>query len=170
VQKRTYEEKVLSRQELSRRLEALREEGRTTVFTNGCFDLLHPGHIRYLTRAAELGDVLVVALNSDDSVRRVKGRDRPVLGELDRAEVLAALECVDFVTVFREKTPLETIEAVRPDILVKGGDWPVDQIVGKDIVEEYGGKVLAIEFEEGYSTTRIIDRIRSSEGSSGISG
>lgn len=117
-----------------------------------------------------MGDVLVVALNSDDSVRRVKGRDRPVLGELDRAEVLAALECVDFVTVFREETPLETIVALRPDILVKGGDWPVDQIVGKDFVEKYGGKVLAIEFEKGYSTTRIIDRIRSSEGSSGISG
>lgn len=112
----------------------------------------------------------MVALNSDDSVRRVKGKERPVLGELDRAEVLAALECVDFVTVFREDTPLETIETLRPDILVKGGDWSVDQIVGKDFVEQYGGKVLAIGFEEGYSTTRIIDRIRNSEGSSGISG
>ncbi len=134
------------------------------VFTNGCFDLLHPGHVRYLQKARALGDALVVACNSDVSVRRLKGPGRPVMPAAERCEVLAALECVDYVTLFDEDTPLEIIRRLRPDVLVKGGDWPLDRIVGREIVESHGGKVIALEFEEGYSTTDIIARIRGDSG------
>ncbi len=130
------------------------------MFTNGCFDLLHPGHIRYLEKARAEGDLLVVALNSDASVRRIKGPERPIQNEDERSEVIAGLQCVDFVTLFDEETPYEIIEELLPDVLVKGGDWPVDQIVGRQTVEGHGGKVISIAFETGHSTSNIIRRIR----------
>ena len=138
----------------------LREAGRRIVFTNGVFDLLHPGHLRYLQAARAHGDVLIVGLNSDASVRRNKGPDRPITSERDRAEILLALECVDAVSIFGEDTPHEIILRVQPDVLVKGADWPADQIVGRDIVEARGGVVIREPVEQGYSTTTIIDRVR----------
>lgn len=153
-------DKVVSRTALSKLIEQLQARGRRIVFTNGCFDLLHPGHVRYLERAKSLGDILVVAVNADESVRRLKGPTRPVLPESDRSEVVAALCCVDYVTIFEEDTPLEVIEQLRPNVLVKGGDWPKDQIVGRESVEGRGGQVVTIDFEQGYSTTGIIERIQ----------
>lgn len=138
--------------------------GKTVVFTNGCFDILHPGHVDYLRRARELGDLLVVGVNSDASVRRLKGRCRPVNPEQDRVAVLAGLECVDRVVIFNQDTPLELIREVRPDVLVKGGDWPVEKIVGRDVVEESGGTVLSLKLLSGYSTSGIIDRILALHG------
>ncbi len=131
------------------------------VFTNGCFDLLHPGHIRTLEAARNLGEALVVGLNSDRGVRELKGPDRPVLPELERAEILAALECVDAVVMFDEPTPREIIAALLPDVLVKGGDWASDQIVGREEVEAAGGRVVSIAIAPGCSTTAILDKIRS---------
>ena len=131
------------------------------VFTNGCFDLLHPGHIRSLEAARALGDVLIVGINSDESVRELKGEHRPVIPELERAEILASLECVDAVLVFPELTPQKVIAALLPDILVKGGDWPGDQIVGRAEVEGAGGRVERIDIIPGYSTTEILQKIRS---------
>jgi len=139
---------------------AARAAGRRIVFTNGVFDLLHPGHLRYLQAARRHGDVLIVGLNSDASVRRNKGRQRPINPETDRAEVLEALECVDAVSVFDEDTPADIIRRVRPDVLVKGADWPADQIVGRDTVEAGGGRVVLEKVEAGYSTSAIIDRVR----------
>ena len=138
----------------------LRDAGRRVVFTNGCFDLLHPGHTRYLEHAASLGDALIVALTSDRAVRELKGDSRPILGEDERAEVMAALECVAFVTVFDDVSPFETIAALEPDILVKGGDWGVDAIIGRDVVEASGGEVLSLPFVDGVSTSEIVTRIR----------
>ena len=129
------------------------------VFTNGCFDVLHFGHVHYLLQAKELGDILVVGLNSDDSVRRLKGPTRPINGEKERAFVLAALSCVDYVVVFEEDTPKELIETVRPDVLVKGGDYALDQIVGADFVTRNGGIVTTLPFVEGFSSTRIIEKL-----------
>lgn len=154
--------KVIERSKLLSVLDPLRADGQKLVFTNGCFDLIHPGHIRYLEAARALGDALLVALNSDESVRRLKGVDRPVLPVQARCEIVGALQCVDFVTIFNEATPGSIIDEVKPDILVKGGDWPLDQIVGRQTVESRGGQVIRIDFEEGYSTTRIIERIRGS--------
>jgi len=134
-------------------------KGKTVVFTNGCFDILHPGHVDYLQRARDLGDLLVVGLNSDASVRRLKGKCRPVNREMDRAAVLAGLSCVDRVVLFEQDTPLELIRAVRPRVLVKGGDWPVEKIVGREVVEGIGGTVLSLELLPGYSTSGIIERI-----------
>lgn len=153
-------DKIKERTELARILVSHRRNGLRIVFTNGCFDLMHPGHVRYLEQARSLGDMLIVAVNSDASVSRLKGPERPVQNEQDRCEVMAALQCVDFVTVFAEDTPFEIISELRPDILVKGGDWSKENIVGRDIVEAGGGQVLSISFEEGFSTTRIIERIR----------
>lgn len=130
------------------------------VFTNGCFDVLHFGHVHYLLQAKELGDVLVVGLNSDDSVRRLKGPSRPINGEKERAFVLAALACVDYVVVFEEDTPKELIETVRPDVLVKGGDYALNQIVGADFVTRNGGSVTTLPFVEGFSSTRIIEQLK----------
>jgi D-beta-D-heptose 7-phosphate kinase/D-beta-D-heptose 1-phosphate adenosyltransferase len=132
---------------------------RRVVFTNGCFDLLHPGHIRLLEQARSLGDALVVGLNSDASVRRVKGDSRPLIRETERAEVLAALAAVDFVAIFDEATPREIIARLLPDVLVKGADWGADEIVGRAEVEGAGGKVVSIPLQPGYSTTRILQRI-----------
>lgn len=132
----------------------------SVVFTNGCFDLLHVGHIRYLTQARSLGDVLVVGLNSDPSVTRLKGQGRPLVPQAERKQVLLALRMVDYVCIFDEDTPLELIQKVRPSVLVKGGDWPVDKIVGADFVKSLGGKVVSLPFVEGRSTSEMVRRIR----------
>jgi D-beta-D-heptose 7-phosphate kinase/D-beta-D-heptose 1-phosphate adenosyltransferase len=150
---------VVSRSELVQIRQELQRAGRCVVFTNGCFDILHRGHIDYLTKARALGDVLTVGLNSDDSVRRLKGPGRPIVGEEDRAVILAALTAVDFVCIFSEETPYELIRAVVPDILVKGADWPVEEIVGRDVVEAAGGSVHTIEYLPDRSTTGIIQKI-----------
>ena len=133
------------------------------VLTNGCFELLHRGHVEYLAQARALGDVLVVGLNSDASVRRLKGEGRPLAAEADRAAVVAALRCVDAVTVFDEDTPLELISTLLPDVLVKGGDYHLDDIVGREVVEEAGGEVRVLPFVVGYSTTKILDRLKDAE-------
>lgn len=138
----------------------LRSAGDAIVFTNGVFDLLHPGHIRYLKAARRLGDALVVGVNSDRSVRANKGADRPLTPESERAEILEALACVDAVVVFDEDTPHELIAAIEPDTLVKGADWAEDAIVGRDVVEARGGRVVRIAVERGYSTSAIVQKIR----------
>jgi D-beta-D-heptose 7-phosphate kinase/D-beta-D-heptose 1-phosphate adenosyltransferase len=139
---------------------AYRRDGKTVVFTNGCFDLLHVGHASYLEEAAALGDVLVVGLNSDASVRRLKGPERPIVAERDRAALLAALSCVDHVVLFEEDTPHRLLEAIRPDVLVKGGTYTVDQVVGHEIVERYGGRVCVTSTQPGVSTTKLVADIR----------
>lgn len=139
--------------------EQLRRQGKRIVFTNGCFDLLHPGHIYTLTQAKALGDVLIVGINSDASVKHLKGERRPILSETERAVILSALEVVDYLTAFDEDTPLKLIELLQPDILVKGGDWSPDAVVGKEVVEKNGGRVVVIPYQEGFSTTDIIERI-----------
>ncbi|HWX41279.1 MAG TPA: D-glycero-beta-D-manno-heptose 1-phosphate adenylyltransferase [Blastocatellia bacterium] len=145
--------------------ERMRREGKLVVFTNGCFDLLHPGHINYLAAARALGDALIVGINSDRSVREIKGRGRPILDERERAEVLSGLESVDYVTVFDEDNPRELIRLLQPDVLVKGGDWPISEIIGREEVEAAGGRVFSLPYVEGSSTTEIIQRIVSSFGS-----
>jgi rfaE bifunctional protein nucleotidyltransferase chain/domain len=137
-----------------------RAAGEVIVFTNGVFDLLHPGHVRYLRQARDLGDVLIVGVNSDRSVRANKGAGRPLTPEAERVELLEALACVDGVVVFDEDTPHEVITALQPDVLVKGADWAEDAIVGRDVVEARGGRVVRVPIEAGHSTTRIIERIR----------
>lgn len=141
-------------------VERLRAARKTVVFTNGVFDLLHPGHIRYLQQARALGDALIVGVNSDRSVRANKGPERPITPEHERAEILAALACVDAAVIFDEETPHDLIAALQPDVLVKGADWAADAIVGRDIVEARGGRVVRIAIERGFSTTRIIDNVR----------
>lgn len=155
-----FEKKILDREQLQATLKSEKENGRKVVFTNGCFDLIHPGHVAYLEDAAARGDLLVVGINSDESVRRLKGSERPINPQQDRALLLAGLGSVDYVTFFAEDTPLELVSALRPDVLVKGGDWPVEKIVGHEVVLGGGGKVLSLPFREGYSTTRIIEKIR----------
>jgi rfaE bifunctional protein nucleotidyltransferase chain/domain len=153
--------KVLSISEAEAFAGRLRQGHRTVVFTNGVFDLLHPGHVRYLRDARREGDALLVAINSDRSVRAIKGPARPLNPALERAEVLAALECVDAVVVFDEDNPQEIIGRLQPDVLVKGSDWKADAIIGREIVEGRGGRVVRIALAEGYSTSAIIDKIRS---------
>jgi len=145
-------------------VERLRAAGKTIVFTNGVFDLLHVGHRRYLQRARELGDALLIGLNSDRSVRQIKGPERPITTESERAEVLEALDCVDAVVVFDEETPWDLIAAIQPDVLVKGADWAEDAIVGRDIVEARGGRVVRVPLERGHSTSAIIAKIRRPHG------
>ena len=157
---RTRMNKILSQPALKRRLASLRRSGKRVVFTNGCFDLVHPGHIHYLRAARRLGDVLVVALNSDDSVRRLKGQGRPLVPERDRCEVVAALEMVDYVTTFSDDTPYALIKNLQPDVLVKGGDWQPDEIVGADVVRARGGTVCSLPYARGYSTTALVKRIQ----------
>jgi D-beta-D-heptose 7-phosphate kinase/D-beta-D-heptose 1-phosphate adenosyltransferase len=151
---------LLSRDEARAFTAAARGRGQRVVFTNGVFDLIHPGHVRYLQHARALGDLLVVGLNSDRSVRANKGPDRPITPELERAEILSALACVDAVTVFDEETPHEIVSALQPDVLVKGADWAADAIVGRDIVERRGGVVVRVPVEQGYSTSTIVAKIR----------
>ena len=159
--------KVVDRPRLIEAVQRLQRTGKKVVFTNGCFDLLHVGHVRYLQEARALGDLLVVGVNSDASVRRLKGPGRPLNPARERAEILAALECVDFVTVFGAATPLQLIRAIGPDILVKGGDWPVAAIVGREIVEARGGRVLAIPFVKNRSTTALIGKIHATKTRAG---
>jgi D-beta-D-heptose 7-phosphate kinase/D-beta-D-heptose 1-phosphate adenosyltransferase len=137
-----------------------KRNGRRVVFTNGCFDLLHPGHIRSLELAREMGDALIIGLNSDASVRQLKGEGRPVIPERERAEILAALECVDAVVIFDDLTPREVIARLLPDVLVKGDDWPGDQIIGREEVEAAGGRVVSVPGVPGYSTSAILQKIR----------
>lgn len=151
--------RILTLDEASALAERLRASGRRVVFTNGVFDLLHTGHVRYLERARAEGDALVVAVNSDRSVRALKGPGRPVIPELERAELVAALASVDAVLVFDEDTPDRVIRAIQPDVLVKGADWAADRIVGRDTVEARGGRVVRAPMEDGYSTTAIIQRV-----------
>jgi rfaE bifunctional protein nucleotidyltransferase chain/domain len=152
--------RVLDRPGLEQFVRDARANGARIVFTNGVFDILHPGHLRYLQAARRHGDLLIVGVNSDASVRRNKGPERPINPEGERAEVLAALECVDAVSVFDEETPADIIRRVQPDVLVKGADWPPDQIVGRDTVEARGGRVVLEPVEQGYSTSAIIDKAR----------
>ena len=152
--------KLLQTDSLIYERDRMRREGKRVVFTNGCFDLLHAGHVRYLTEARGLGDALIVGLNSDRSVRVLKGDGRPILNESERAEVIAALEAVDYVVVFEEDTPKELIARLLPDVLVKGGDWPLDQILGREEVEAAGGRVVSLGYLKGSSTTDIIARIK----------
>jgi len=152
--------KILDRNILKNKLEELRKEGKKIAFTNGCFDILHVGHVRYLREAKKTGDILVLALNSDSSVRAIKGEKRPLVSEEERAEVLAALEFIDFVTIFQELTPLELICHLKPDILIKGGDWPEDKVIGRDEVKKWGGRVAIIPEVEGKSTTNIVEKIK----------
>ncbi len=155
---------VQSLEQIILRFAREKRNGRKVVFTNGCFDLLHPGHIRSLEAARALGDVLVVGINGDESVRALKGPLRPVIPEQERAEILASFECVDAVTIFPESTPQQVIAALLPDVLVKGGDWPDDQIVGRAEVEAAGGRVARIDLLPGYSTTEILQKIRNLPG------
>jgi D-beta-D-heptose 7-phosphate kinase/D-beta-D-heptose 1-phosphate adenosyltransferase len=151
--------KVLSRAHAARAATAARRRGERLVFTNGCFDLVHVGHVRSLEQARRLGDRLVVAVNRDASVRRLKGRGRPIVPERQRAEVLAALACVDWVVLFGEDTPLRTIEALRPDVLAKGGDWSLDTIVGRREVESWGGRVVRLREIPSVRTSAIVERV-----------
>jgi len=151
---------VLSSAEAAAEANRVREAGGRVVFTNGVFDLLHPGHLRYLCYAHGLGDLLIVGVNSDRSVRAIKGSSRPVNAEDERAEILAALECVDVVVLFDEETPRALIAHLRPDVLVKGADWAEDAIPGREIVEAYGGRVVRAPLASGYSTTGLIEKIR----------
>ena len=150
---------VVTRADLVQIREKLKREGRKVVFTNGCFDIVHRGHVEYLTKAKALGDVLLVGMNTDASVSRLKGTTRPIVYQDDRAIVLAAFGVVDYVCLFDEDTPYDLIKAVVPDVLVKGSDWTIDSIVGKDIVEEAGGTVQTIDFVPNRSTTDIIKKI-----------
>ena len=152
-------DKIKTIQQARDLVQAAQQTGRRVVFTNGCFDLLHRGHVRYLEEARDWGDILVVAVNSDHSVRQIKGPSRPILNQEERSEVLAALHCVDVVIIFEEPDPLAVIEQIRPDVLVKGADWARNQIIGADFVESIGGRVVQIPFLKGASTTGIIERI-----------
>lgn len=151
---------ILTLEQAVRFVDEQRARGRKIVFTNGVFDLLHPGHVRYLADARRQGDLLIVGLNSDRSVHAIKGPDRPIFPENERAEVLAALACVDGVCIFDQDDPHAIISRLQPDVLVKGADWAADAIIGRDVVEARGGRVVRITFAEGYSTTSILARIR----------
>ncbi|MBN2018058.1 MAG: D-glycero-beta-D-manno-heptose 1-phosphate adenylyltransferase [Candidatus Cloacimonetes bacterium] len=151
---------IATREEIADIAQNLHLSDKKIVFTNGCFDLIHRGHIEYLKLAKECGDILIVGLNSDDSVRRLKGVDRPINYEQDRAVVLDNLKSVDYVCIFDEDTPYELISIIKPDVLVKGGDWAIDDIVGSDIVLDRGGEVKSLQFVEGKSTTDIIEKIK----------
>ncbi len=152
-------EKIKEREELRHIVESLKSNGKRVVFTNGCFDILHVGHVRYLEMAKSLGDVLIVGINSDRSVRAIKGPLRPILPEQERAEIIAGLGCTDYVTIFDEDTPYELISTITPHILVKGGDWTKETTVGKEVVEREGGEVIILPLVEGASTTNIINII-----------
>ena len=151
--------KIKSKITLGKKLQQLQNQDKKVVFTNGVFDILHIGHIRYLEKAKSLGHILVVAINTDSSVKRLKGNHRPLIPQNERAELVAALDCVDYVTLFSEDTPLETIVALHPDILVKGGDYRLTEIVGTEEVKSWGGIVKRIPLVKGYSTTQFINRI-----------
>ena len=150
---------IVERQNIKELCERLKSDGKTIVFTNGCFDILHSGHVFYLQKAKQLGDILILGLNSDASVKRLKGEKRPINNENDRAIVISELKSIDYFVIFEEDTPLEIISIIVPDILVKGGDYKKEDVVGKDIVENNGGEVVIIPFLDGKSTTNIINKI-----------
>jgi len=152
-------DKIKEREDLRKIIQELKAKGKRIVFTNGCFDLLHIGHIRYLEGAKSLGDILVVGVNSDRSVRGLKGPNRPILPEEERAEILSGLGCVDYITLFGESTPLELISSLLPHVLVKGGDWTKEATVGGEVVEKSGGEVVILPFVEGSSTSQLIETI-----------
>ena len=152
-------DKIKKREELLRIIKDLKAKGKRIIFTNGCFDLLHVGHIRYLEEAKTLGDILIVGVNSDTSVRKLKGPKRPVLPVEERTEILSGLGCVDYITVFDELDPLALITSLQPNVLVKGGDWTKEQTIGKEVVERSGGEVVIIPFVKGASTSSIIETI-----------
>lgn len=152
-------QKIKERKELTKIIKILKAKGKRIVFTNGCFDLLHIGHVRYLEKAKILGDILVVGINSDSSVRKLKGPKRPLLPVRERAEILSGLGCVNYVTIFDELDPLKLITSLQPNVLVKGGDWTKEQIVGGEVVEESGGEVVIIPFVRGASTSDLIETI-----------
>lgn len=154
------EDKILGIEDLQQKVQGLKSQGRRIVFTNGCFDVIHYGHVKYLEDAKKLGDILIVGVNSDLSVKQIKSPERPIMGEAARARLVAALESVDYVVLFDEDTPLKLIKAVIPNVLVKGGDWDSKYIAGSDVVKENGGEVKTIKFVDGYSSTEIIDRIK----------
>jgi rfaE bifunctional protein nucleotidyltransferase chain/domain len=156
--------KLKSLEEIKAIIVEARNNRKRVVFTNGCFDLLHRGHVHILREARACGDVLVVGINSDKSVKQIKGPARPVLPESDRCELLGAMEMVDFVILFNEPDPYDLIAAIQPDVLVKGGDWNSEKIIGADLVEEGGGRVVVVPYIKGFSTTEIIERIRNSDG------
>jgi D-glycero-beta-D-manno-heptose 1-phosphate adenylyltransferase len=151
--------KIQSIPRMKKTLDGLKKQGKKIVFTNGCFDILHVGHVRYLTQARKLGDILVVGLNTDRSVRAIKGKKRPIVSENERAEVLSALEVVDYVVLFDEPDPLRLITALKPTILVKGADWSKDKIIGRNVVEQSGGKVVRVPLVPGSSSTGVIEKI-----------
>jgi D-beta-D-heptose 7-phosphate kinase/D-beta-D-heptose 1-phosphate adenosyltransferase len=153
-------DKIKSQSKLIKIIDALKRQGKKIAFTNGCFDILHYGHIKYLEEAKGKADILVVGLNSDSSVRKIKGKNRPVNKQLDRAGVLSALRAVDFVAIFNAETPLKLIKLIRPDVLIKGGDWKLDEIVGADFVKARGGRALTVPYLKGYSTTEAIKRVK----------
>ncbi len=155
-----YKEKIMTLEEVRDVVKRLRKEKKKIVFTNGCFDLIHPGHVRCLYQAKKEGDFLIVAINSDSSVRRIKGEKRPILSEKERAEIISALSFVDAVVIFQEDTPESIIREILPDVLVKGGDWKEEEIVGADIVKRNGGRVVRVPYEAGFSTTSIIEKIK----------
>lgn len=157
-------EKILSREALGEAVDRLRHEGRKIALTNGCFDILHVGHVRYLEAARREADVLIVAVNSDASVRAIKGEKRPLVPEDERAAVVAGLAAVDFVTLFPELTPLELIETLRPDVILKGGDWKEEDVVGRDAVRAWGGRVVIIPETAGASTTNLVAKILETYG------
>lgn len=152
--------KIKTLKELQQDVQALKEKGKRAVFANGCFDIIHAGHVRLLQDAKDLGDVLIVAINSDNSIRALKGSHRPIIPQEQRAEVVAALEPVDYVVIFDELDPLRVIKDLEPQVLVKGGDWSVDSIIGREVVEGVGGSVHSIPLMDGVSTTQIINRIK----------
>lgn len=154
------ENKIKTKDELKTISDLLKKQKKTVVFTNGCFDLLHYGHVKYLEDSKKQGDVLIVGLNSDESVRKIKGSPRPVISQDDRLRILAALESVDYVTTFNETTPLEIIKYLMPNVLVKGSDWDKKKIVGADLISKAGGKVITVPFVNGKSSSNIIDKIR----------
>jgi len=153
-------DKIKTLPELVRILKRFKARNKKIVFTNGCFDILHPGHVNYLAKARSKGDMLVVGLNSDSSVKKLKGRNRPIVAGRDRAKVLSALASVDFVVIFSSPTPFTLIKAIRPDVLVKGGDWKIKDIVGADFVRSYGGRVKSLPYIKGFSTKALIRKIR----------
>jgi len=152
--------KLLKLNELEKVLIEQRKHDRKIVFTNGCFDILHRGHINYLQEAKKFGEILIIGMNSDNSIKRIKGKDRPINNQEDRAIVLSALNIVDYITIFEEDTPLNLIKHIKPDILVKGGDWKIGEIVGSDVVLQRGGEVKSLQYLPGYSTSEIIAKIK----------
>ncbi len=152
--------KILSNKNLKNTINALRQFGKKIVFTNGCFDILHPGHLKLLKKAKNFGDILIVGLNSDSSVKLLKGEDRPIVKQKDRSVIIASLKIVDFVIIFEEETPLDLIKTISPNFLVKGGDYKTDEIIGGDYVNKIGGEVKIVKLKEGYSTSKLLNNLK----------